>query len=364
MELAVHELPHGLRLHVHGLQRAAVFDVGHALAVGTVRRLHVDQRRLHQLLLLELCGVGELLLVLVHDARLVDLPKSATLRGVDKAAAVGREVDIALLLRRVGDSLCRGVVCRRDVDVAVHHEGYFLARWRHRELRGAASQHLSPQLVGAVVGNHREVESHGLAALLEGVDGAVVGVAQRAVGGAREEPDGIALVVGELRLGRLAYAALVDVEGAVFLAKIIIRVVVAAPYRRAVLAGEIGQLGVVATLVEPDVAADGRLVVFAERVLVAFVVVVEQGVVVAHADVFHRYVGEEAHASAFVAHLIDLREVGEHDARGLRHDRGFQHDGAVVSPSHGVLVATVGRNPSRRATVPAHHVDVHAALAA
>ncbi len=110
LELAVHELPHGLRLHVHGLERATVFDICHGLAIWTVSRLHVYQRRLHQLLLLELGGIGKLLLILVYDACLVDLPESATLRCVDEAAAVGRKVDVALLLWRVGDALSRGVV--------------------------------------------------------------------------------------------------------------------------------------------------------------------------------------------------------------------------------------------------------------
>ncbi len=242
------------------------------------------------------------------------------------------------------------------------HEGNLLARGRDGELRGTASQHLSLELVCAVVGNSRQVELHGLAALLEGVDGAVVGVAQRAVRGTCEVAHGIALVVGELRLGGLADAALVDVESAVFLAEVIICVCVSAPHGRAVLAREVGQLGVVAALVEPYVAAYRRLVVLAEWILIAFVVVVEHGTVVAHADVFHGDVGEEAHTATVGTDLVDLREVGEHDALGLGHDGCFQQDGAVVSPRHGVFVAAVGRNPSWRASVPAYDIDVHAAL--
>ncbi len=362
---AVQEFAHGLRLHVNGLKRAAVLDVGHALAVGTIGRLHTNGVGLHELLFLEVGGIGELLLVFLDDGGLINLPEPIALRRIDQTAAVGREVDVALLLGGVGNLSGCLVVDGGYIHVAMQYEGNLLILRRKGDFGGAPCLHLPVEAVVALVGGDGDCQLLRLTALGEGVEAAVVSEAEGAVVGAREVAHGVALKVSELLLATAVELSAVDVERAVFLAEVII-VVGVAPHGVAVLALERGELGVVVVFIKPDVAADGRLVMLAELILVAFQVVVEHGAVLAHAGVAHRNGGEQVHAAAVGAHLIHLREraVGKDDALRRGHDAGLQQDVAVVAPRHRILVAAVGGQALWCAAVLGDDIHVHATLSA
>ena len=138
----------------------------------------------------------------------------------------------------------------------MHDKGYFLAAGR--DLDGCCSVFLDVpyQFLLDAVGSDGDVDALGVATFAQGIDFAVVAIAQRAVTCYREETHGIILVVGKLH-SLSAYGALVHVERAVLLAQVVIGLAVGRPARGAVLAVEVGEFGKLAITVEPDVTCDG-----------------------------------------------------------------------------------------------------------
>ena len=169
----------------------------------------------------------------------------------------------------------------------MHDEGNLLALGRKADARGARGLHLSFQVCIIAVGDDGYADFL-LLSVVPCVDLSVVAVAEGAVGGHRQEADGILAVTGHLLVAAAVDRAFPDVEGTVLLTEVVERLAVGCPDGRAVLTTEGGQFGMLVATEHPDVAADGTLVVLAEGILIAFLVVVEDVALGVDADVFHR----------------------------------------------------------------------------
>ena len=362
--LAVHQGAHGLALDVHGPQCGAVFQEGHALAVGAVSGLDAGLAGVGELLLDQVGGIGKQFLVLVLDAGLVDLPHAAALAVIDDAAAVGREVDGAFLLGSVGHLLGSAVVHRGHIHVAMHHKGHFLAAGRYADCGGAAPLDLAHKFPFGLIGSDGDGHALGLTALAQGVDLTIIAIAQRAVAGHGQESHGILGMVGKLH-GLAANGALVHVEGAVHFAQVVIGLAVGSPARCAVLAVEGRQLGELAVALEPYVTSDRRGVMLAEGVLIALDVVIQDVAAAVDAQILHRQLREQPRAAAAGAHLIHLRKraAGKQNGLGRGHIGGLEQHRGVVQETKRRLVAAIGGQATGRAAVLAHDIHVETALA-
>ena len=283
VEFAVHRRVNLLCGKVHHAQRTTVFKKGNHLSVGAVFRLLRGQIGLREAFLLEFRRVSKEFFVLVFDARAENLPHAVALGGINDAATVGRETDIALLFGRVGDALRGFIVDGSHIDIAVGDKGDFLARRRKTDFRRAVCQRLAHKVAVAAVGHDAHAHFLRTATLAERVDFAVVAVAERAVFRRREEAHGIALVMGQLRA-----ALLPNIKGAVLLAQVVERASVGCPNGRAIFASEVGEFRVATVFQQPNIACHGTLMMLAEYVLIAFHIVVEDVAVGIDADVFHR----------------------------------------------------------------------------
>ena len=88
-----------------------------------------------------------------------------------------------------------------------------------------------------------------------------------------EEADRMVFVARNLLFLRICHLPLVNVESSVFFAQVIKAFSVICPSWRTVLAVKIGQFLELVATVEPNVPGNGRLVVFAEFILIAFFIV-------------------------------------------------------------------------------------------
>ena len=286
--LAVHHGAYLPCLQVDDAQCSAVFQIGNEFAVGTVFGLKRCALGLREAFLAHVGGVGEQFLVGLCQPRLVDLPVAATLGSVGNGAPVGGEADAALLFGRIGNLARRLIVGGRDKHVAMQYEGYLLATRRHADLGGAAGAYLPHHVALVVVGGNADAHLLRLGTLAQRIDLAVVAIAEQSVVAAAQVAHGVLGVACQLHLSLAVYRPAIDVRGAVFLAQIIIGIAVAAPHGVAVLALIVGQTGVLAVAQQPDVAADGRLVVLAKHILSAFDVVIEHVAAAVDAHVGHR----------------------------------------------------------------------------
>ena len=87
-KLAVHHCADLLAGEVDDADGAAVLEIGYLLTVRTILWLERGLVLIRQLFFLKVSGIGKLLLVLVLNSGLIDVPAAATLRGIGNAAAV------------------------------------------------------------------------------------------------------------------------------------------------------------------------------------------------------------------------------------------------------------------------------------
>ena len=171
-------------------------------------------------------------------------------------------------------------------------------------------------------------------------------------------------VAGKL-LGLSTDGVLIDVESPVFFAQVVIGVAVGSPAGRAVLTVEVGELGELPVLLQPDVSGDGTCVMFAEGILIALDVVVEDVSTAVDAQVLHRQFREQACPAAIGAHLIHLRELaaGKEDGFCRGHVGGLEEHRLVVEETHRGLVTAVGGETLRGAAFLSNDKHVEASLA-
>ena len=127
----------------------------------------------------------------------------------------------------------------------------------------------------------------GFTALAQGVNLTVVTVTQHAIVGDCQVAYGMLCVAGKL-LGFSTDGVFIDVECPVLFAQVEIGVAIGCPAGCAILAVEVGEFGELAGLLQPDVASDGTRVMFAEGILIALDVMVEDVAAAVDAQVLHR----------------------------------------------------------------------------
>ena len=179
--LTVHNCAYLLRCKIDYAQSTAVLEESNLLAVRTVLGLQRCLVVFCELLLNQLGGIGELLLVLIFDLGLIDVPASVALRSIYQAASVGAKANITLHLGSIGDALSCLVFNRSNVNIAVHNEGNLLAAGRCAYLGSTLGVNLGYEVTVYTIGYNADVYTLRLFALTNGVDLAIVGIAQSAV---------------------------------------------------------------------------------------------------------------------------------------------------------------------------------------
>ena len=367
--LAVEHRPHLARLQVDDAQRGTVFEESHFLAVGREGGLEGRASRNHQRLFLHTDGVGEELLFLVGEARQIDTPHTVAFGRINQRTAVGAETQVALLLGRVGDAAGGFILHRGDVDVAMHNESHLLAAGRHGNVCRTAAQQLIHHVALQAVGHDGYGHLLRFSTFAQGVELAVVGVAQQAVVGHAERAHRMGSVARQLAFFRTVGRRFPHVETAALLAQVVEGTAVGRPHGFAVFAGKAGYLLIGALPVEgaqPDVFRNGRLVMLSPGILISLLVLIEQAAAVtAERKFLHGQRREEHGASALGVHRIDLREEGRGELTVLHvgTDGGSKEYCLIVLEGLGIFVARVGGEASGRSSLTSHQIDVEAAFA-
>ena len=356
----------GLEVEHHEFD--AVLDECQFLTVGReLRAIALYCGRWKHHLLVDKGGVGKVLVFLAADGGSVDLPIAGALAGVGYGAIVVLPSKIFLSSCSVGNLLGGAVFNRRHKHLAARDKCQLLAIGRHYAFAsgsGKAFYHVF--LI------EHEVDIHFLrcCAALLGVDFAIVGVAQCAVIGHREESHRMGGVIGHsLHFGGIVNVERIDIKRATTtFAEEIHGLAVGSQHRVAVFTATLGEVGVLACghIVAPDVASHRRGVVLAPLVLKALAVVIEHGVAVAaEADIFGGS-GEHLHgATAFYAHLIQFAQSTCREQSTL---------GGVLNYCAEIHILAVGRESCRHfscriggqalgaASLRGHYIDIEVAL--
>ena len=194
----------------------------------------------------------------------------------------------------------------------MNDEGNLLAAGRCTYLCNTLGVDLANQVAVAAVAHDTDVYTLRLAALTNGVNLTIVSVAQRTVVGCCQETHGVGLVLGNLLVLSAIQTTIPHVECTVLLAQVVITLAIGSPYRCTVLTHEVGQLCELLLVLrhQPDVAADGRLVVLTIHILAALDVVIQHIARLA-VDVYigHWERSEHTWTTALYAHLVDLWEL-------------------------------------------------------
>ena len=155
--LAVKHRAYLFRGNIHDAQVATVLEVSNFLSVGTELGLKRNGIVVRQPLLAQVGGVCKLFLVLVLNRSTIKLPHTVALGGIDNATPVGGKVNVALLLRGIGNPLRSLIVQRCDIDIAVHHESYLLALGRQAYFRGSGGSYAAYEVAVVTVGSDADV---------------------------------------------------------------------------------------------------------------------------------------------------------------------------------------------------------------
>ena len=274
-------------LQVNNAELRAVLEVSHLLAIRTVLWLQRSLVTLCQSLLIQGGSVSKEFLVLILQFGLIYLPYSTTLCAVHQTASVGGEVHTALLLWRIGNLLGCLILNRSYEDVTTQNKSHLFGIRRETYFCYTARAELAYQILVLSIGRNTNIYLLWLRALLQSIYLAILAVAERSFIAYRQIAYGIHLVVRELLFARTIDIAAIHVEGTIFLAGIIIRVGIG-PAWCTVLALKISQACIVSILHHPDVATYRTLMMLAEGILVAFIVVIQHTTILCKADILHR----------------------------------------------------------------------------
>ena len=304
--LAIEHGAHFLRLQVDDAEGSTILIESHLLAVRTVGRILRSNIGLGELLLFYLGAVSKVLLLLVLDLSLENLPYAIALRSIDQTSAIRSKAQVAFLLRSIGDSLGGLVFCRGNIYITVHHESHLLGIWRKGNLGSTPRLHLADEAWFIVVCSDGDADLLRLCTFLYGIDFAIETIAEQTVIRRSEETDRILLLLGNLGILTACDVAAVDIEGTILLAEIVEALVVGSPYRVAVLALEGSKLLVLSIVEHPDISGDRRSMVLAPCILITLLVVIEHLTVLVDADVLHRKNGIQLRTTALCAYLVNL----------------------------------------------------------
>ena len=295
-------------------------------------------------------------------------------RGVVKLASVGRETDALFPFRSAGDAAGGFLLHRGHEDVAAGDEGHFLSVGGDGDVRGAEGDAAAYLVLDGLVFHEGDVQLAGLLPFAERVEIAVVGEEHHSVAGDAQVAHGMS---GELRnLPRLAAAVdgrFPDIEIAALLAEVVIFLRTRGEDGIAVLAlegAETGELPLgihretgLAVTVAPYVMGDGGDVVFAEWILIAFVVLVQDRAVRRDAEAGEGEGGDFLALAAREADLVDLASAGEGGRLRVGQDVGAVQQGSVRQGGQGSLRSLPGRQLRRGPAGGRNDPDVLAAFA-
>ena len=176
--LAIEHGAHFLRLQVDDAEGSTILIESHLLAVRTVGRILRSNIGLGELLLFYLRAVSKVLLLLVLDLSLENLPYAIALRSIDQTSAIRSKAQVAFLLRSIGDSLGGLVFCRGNIYITVHHESHLLGIWRKGNLGSTPRLHLADEVWFIVVCSDGDADLLRLCTFLYGIDFAIETIAE------------------------------------------------------------------------------------------------------------------------------------------------------------------------------------------
>ena len=304
--LAIEHGAYFLRLQIDDAEGSTILIESHLLAIRTEGRILRSNIGFGELFLFNLGAVSKVLLLLVLDLSLENLPYAIALRSIDQTSAIRGKAQVAFLLRSIGDSLGGLVFCRCNIYIAVHHESHLLGIWRKRNLGSAPRLYLADEAWFIIVCSDGDAYLLRLCTLLDGIDFAIETIAEQAVIRRSKETDRILLLLGNLGILTACDVAAVDVEGTILLAEIVEALVVSSPYRVAVLTLEGSKLLVLAVIEHPDISGDRRGMVLAPCILVTLLVVIEHLTLLVDGDILHRKNRIQLRTTALCAYLVNL----------------------------------------------------------
>ena len=223
-------------------------------------------------------------------------------------------------------------------------------------------------VVFIIVHHNVDVDLLGLSAFAHGVEHTVLREAECAVVGNAQVAHRVVLELGDLLSLFARGGSFEDVHVAVLLAQIIVGLAVGSPNRVAELAvvgsnlfeGAVLRVG----LREVEVAGDGRAMVLAPFVFVAFYVLIKQFSLLVDGNLFHSHHREKLRAMSLGVDAVDLREgsrkidvgSGRSVARRIEHV-------LVVEKSFNCLVGRMSGQAFGRTSVLGDGKDVKSSAA-
>ena len=330
----------------------------------------LDSGRGQQDFFLDQGSVSKVGVVLALDSGQNEFPVAVALGGISQRAVISAPRHPILGLGSAGDTLGGIVFNRGYKHLTTNHKGHHLAVGRDSSVGSATGKRQALNLIAVVV---PQADAHlaGLSTLAHGVEFTVLGEAQGAIVGNREEAHGIDREVGLcLEPARTVQRHRVHVHrAAVALTQEVDGLAIGAEHGIAVLTADVGQVGMLLGLgiIAPDVACDRRRVVLAVLVLATLAVLIDEVVAaLVPADVLCRCAQLAGNAAAIHGHLIDLGQAAtgeQHAAGGVLYRRAEVDVLAIGAERPGRLGSAVARELLGLAAIGRHHIHVVISLA-
>ena len=364
LKLTIHHRAYLLAGQIQHTQRGTILKEGHLLTIRTIFRQKRRHLSVGQLLLLNICSIGEELVFLLHDAALIDLPEAITLCGIHQTAPIRTEVYAALLLWGVCDLLGGVVFHAGHIYITMKHEGHFLAFWAHGYLCGTTTLHLLHHLTVVAVFHYADAHLLWLSTLAHGVDFAIVAKAEHAVLAHAEEAHRMVFQLRQLLQACAVDVLLIDIHCTSGLTEVVEALTIGCPHRVAILALGISEFGeVVVCRFQPHIAHHAGSLMLAPCIFHTLAIVVEDASVWIHAQIVHRHRSKQAHTPTLRTNLIDLRHtLTEVGALCRRQDVALQQHCLIVEEAQRHLIAAMGGQALWHPTLFAYEIDIQTAL--
>ena len=185
-----------------------------------------------------------------------------------------------------------------------------------------------------------------LLALSQGVDLSVIVVAEQSLLRGRQMAHGVQRMVGQLLGLSAVQCRFIDIETAVLLTQVVVRLSIWCPDRIAILSTKARQLLEMGLrrIRQPNITGDRGLVMLTPRILIALPIVVEQLLAIwTHCQMIHIERGIELWAMPLRIYGIDLHEAcaRELDIFRILHDIGLIKHMAVICKCQRILAGGV-----------------------
>ena len=275
-------LSHLLGSQIDHHQPATVFDEGHFLAIGRELRIHPFHGfRRKQHFFVYQGSVRKIRVFLPGNPCRIELPVSGPFAGIHQGTVIGSKRKSLLGGRRMSNLLGSSIFYGSDKHFSTDNESHLLAIRRNNRFTGPFRESQGFRQFGSV-GNQRNGYFLRLSLRSLGIDFSVVGITQGTVSGYGKETDRMSRERSQrLYLFRIIQREPVDIERTFFpFAQEIHLFTVGSKYRVPVFSGTIGQIGMLSGtgIIHPDIAGDGRGMMFAPFVFEAFPVLIQENI--------------------------------------------------------------------------------------